>query len=72
MSAGSFAGAIAAGFISDRIGRRLSLFVASLVWIIGAVIQCSAQNVAHLVAGRVISGLSGILFFLDIIQHDST
>ncbi|EDP49120.1 hypothetical protein ACP6JC_000668 [Aspergillus fumigatus] len=58
MSAGSFAGAIAAGFISDRIGRRLSLLVASLVWITGAVIQCSAQNVAHLVAGRVISGLS--------------
>lgn len=61
MSVGSFAGAIAAGFISDRIGRRLSLLVASLVWITGAVIQCSAQNVAHLVAGRVISGLSGIL-----------
>jgi MFS family permease len=60
MSAGSFAGAIAAGFISDRIGRRLALLVASLIWIIGAAIQCSAQNVAHLVAGRVISGLSGI------------
>lgn len=59
MSAGSFAGAIAAGFIADHLGRRKSLMVASLVWIIGAVIQCSAQNVAHLVAGRVISGLSG-------------
>ncbi|KAL4734678.1 general substrate transporter [Aspergillus similis] len=58
MSAGSFAGAIAAGFIADHLGRRKSLMVASLVWIIGAVIQCSAQNVAHLVAGRVVSGLS--------------
>ncbi|EAW13754.1 sugar porter family MFS transporter [Aspergillus clavatus NRRL 1] len=58
MSAGSFVGAIAAGFLSDQIGRRLSLMVASIIWIIGAVIQCSAQNVTHLVAGRVISGLS--------------
>ncbi|KAL4915024.1 general substrate transporter [Aspergillus aurantiobrunneus] len=58
MSAGSFAGAIAAGFVADHLGRRMSLIIASIIWIIGAVIQCSAQNVAHLVAGRVISGLS--------------
>ncbi|KAL2824289.1 general substrate transporter [Aspergillus cavernicola] len=58
MSAGSFAGAIAAGFIADRLGRRTSLIIASVIWIIGAVIQCSAHSVAHLVAGRVISGLS--------------
>ena len=61
MSAGSFAGAIAAGFISDHLGRRWSLMIASVIWIIGAVIQCSAQNVAHLVAGRVISGISSKL-----------
>jgi MFS family permease len=59
MSAGSFAGAIAAGFLSDHVGRRMSLMIASIIWIVGAVLQCSAQNVAHLVVGRVISGLSG-------------
>lgn len=58
MSAGSFAGSIAAGWLSDILGRRGSLMVASLVWIVGAMVQCSAQNVAHLVAGRVISGLA--------------
>lgn len=61
MSAGSFAGAIAAGFISDKIGRRLSLMIASVVWIIGAVIQCSSHSIAQLVAGRVVSGLAGML-----------
>lgn len=59
MSAGSFAGAIAAGFISDHVGRRVALIIASIIWIIGAVVQCSAQNVVHLVAGRVVSGLAG-------------
>jgi MFS family permease len=58
MSAGSFAGAIAAGFISDRLGRRLALMIASAIWIVGAAVQCSAQSVAHLIAGRVISGLA--------------
>lgn len=58
MSAGSFGGAIAAGFISDYLGRRVSLMIACWVWIVGAAIQCSAQNVAHLIVGRVVSGLA--------------
>ncbi|KAJ5414737.1 High-affinity glucose transporter [Penicillium cosmopolitanum] len=58
MSAGSFVGSIAAGWLSDYLGRRGALMVASLVWIVGAMVQCSAQNVTHLVAGRVVSGLA--------------
>ena len=58
MSAGSFAGSISAGWLSDYLGRRGSLMIASLVWIVGAMVQCSAQNVTHLVAGRVVSGLA--------------
>lgn len=57
MSAGSFIGALAAGFLSDHIGRRDALKVASCIWIIGAAIQCSSQNVGQLIAGRIISGL---------------
>lgn len=58
MSGGSFLGALAAGYLSDHYGRRMSLMIASIVWIIGAVLQCSAQNVPHLIVGRFISGLS--------------
>lgn len=58
MSAGSFAGSIAAGWISDILGRRYSLMIASLIWIVGSMVQCSAQNVTHLVAGRVVNGLA--------------
>lgn len=59
MSAGSFAGALAAGFICDKLGRKRAMELASLIWIIGSAIQCSSQNVAQLVAGRVINGFSG-------------
>jgi len=61
MSAGSFVGAICAGFISDHLGRRGSLKVASVIWVIGAAVQCSSQNVAQLVCGRIISGLASAL-----------
>ncbi|KAL1311370.1 hypothetical protein AAFC00_001540 [Neodothiora populina] len=58
MSGGSFLGALAAGFLSDRFGRRGALMAASLVWVVGAAIQCSSQNIAQLIVGRLISGLS--------------
>lgn len=58
MSIGSFIGALAAGFIADRLGRKMALSIASLIWVVGAVLQCSAQNVAHLIVGRVVSGLA--------------
>jgi len=58
MSAGSFIGAIAAGFVSDLLGRRMSLMIACCIWVVGAAIQCSSQNVGQLIAGRIISGLA--------------
>ncbi|PWW77662.1 putative MFS glucose transporter [Tuber magnatum] len=58
MSAGSFAGAVCAGYLSDILGRKHALLVASVIWVIGSVVTLSAQNVAHLVAGRVVNGLT--------------
>lgn len=58
MSGGSLVGAIAAGFIADPLGRKGSLQVASVIWMIGAALQSSAQNVPHLIVGRVVSGFS--------------
>jgi MFS family permease len=58
MSGGSFIGALCAGYIADKWGRRYALMLASIIWVIGAAIQCSSQNVGHLIAGRIVSGLS--------------
>ncbi|OJD38807.1 sugar transporter [Diplodia corticola] len=58
MSAGSFVGALGAGFLSDRLGRKRAMEVAAIIWIIGSAIQCSAQNVAQLIVGRVINGFT--------------
>ncbi|KAL1852513.1 hypothetical protein Daus18300_012111 [Diaporthe australafricana] len=58
MSAGSFIGSLAAGWLCDLMGRRGILQVASVIWVIGAALQCSAQNIAHLIVGRIVSGLA--------------
>uniref|UniRef100_L2GCW1 MFS glucose n=1 Tax=Colletotrichum fructicola (strain Nara gc5) TaxID=1213859 RepID=L2GCW1_COLFN len=58
MSGGSLVGALVAGFLADALGRRGALKIASVIWIIGAVLQCSSQNVAHLIVGRIVSGLA--------------
>jgi MFS family permease len=58
MPAGSLLSALCAGMITDKLGRRGALKIASIIWIIGAVLQCSSQNVAHLCVGRLVAGVS--------------
>ncbi|KAI5969106.1 hypothetical protein CANMA_001859 [Candida margitis] len=57
MALGSIFGSIASSFVSEPFGRRLSLMICSLLWMIGAAVQSSSQNVAQLIIGRIISGL---------------
>lgn len=58
MPGGSFLGSLFAGFISDAIGRKGTIQIASIVWIVGAAIQCSSINQAQLICGRVIAGVA--------------
>lgn len=57
MPAGSFVGSLAAPFFSDSFGRRVSLHLCSIFWMIGAILQCASQDLAMLCVGRVISGI---------------
>lgn len=57
MPLGSFFGSIASTFISEPFGRRASLLICALLWMVGAAIQSSAQNRAQLMIGRIISGV---------------
>lgn len=46
----------AAGIMSDRLGRRVTIFWSSVLSIVGIIIQASAQNIGMFVAGRAILG----------------
>jgi MFS family permease len=58
MAFGSLFGALSSSFIADRLSRRTAIQIGSLIFILGAILQCSAQNVGHLVVGRIIAGIA--------------
>lgn len=53
---GCFVGAIVTIFIGDILGRRKMIFLGSSIMVVGAALQCSAFELGHLIAGRVITG----------------
>lgn len=58
LTAGCFFGSIFAAFINDRLGRRYSLMIFCLVFLIGAALQVGAHHEIGLIyGGRVIAGL---------------
>ncbi|KAJ5819862.1 Major facilitator superfamily domain general substrate transporter [Penicillium riverlandense] len=50
-------GSLANGPIADRIGRKFSINLAVVIFIIGSAIQCSAMDIPMLFVGRAIAGL---------------
>lgn len=58
LTAGCFFGSIFAAYINDLIGRRFSLMIFCIIFLIGAAIQTGAHHdIALIYAGRVIAGL---------------
>ncbi|KAL2709791.1 High-affinity glucose transporter [Kluyveromyces marxianus] len=57
MSGGSFLGSLLSPAISDTFGRKVSLHICAVLWIVGCILQSAAQDQPMLIAGRVIAGL---------------
>ncbi|SPQ24169.1 b18351d8-56c1-456c-b318-ffdd50c99cf2 [Thermothielavioides terrestris] len=58
MPGGSLFGALASGFLSDRFGRKATIQLGSLFWIIGSALMSGAANIAMLVVSRAINGFA--------------
>ncbi|KAF9239286.1 general substrate transporter [Melanogaster broomeanus] len=58
MPAGSIFGALAVTSLADRIGRKNTVILSSIIWVIGGILQCAAVNRGMLVVGRIIAGIS--------------
>ncbi|KAK7472186.1 hypothetical protein VKT23_000308 [Stygiomarasmius scandens] len=54
---GALIGALFAGMFADRYSRRQAIFAACLVFCVGALFQCAAQNFVHLFIGRAVGGI---------------
>ncbi|KAL2865313.1 general substrate transporter [Aspergillus lucknowensis] len=50
-----------APWLCDHMGRRFPIFIGSLLLVIGAVLQCAAQNYAMFLVSRMIIGFGGLI-----------
>ncbi|KAI9790224.1 MAG: hypothetical protein M1833_001968, partial [Piccolia ochrophora] len=58
LAAGSVVGALFAGPLSDKIGRRDAVFFSCFFWIIGTAVQVAVTGVGMLIAGRILNGIT--------------
>ncbi|KAL7623401.1 hypothetical protein AAE478_007083 [Parahypoxylon ruwenzoriense] len=65
---GAFFGAMFAGPAGDGLGRRLTIMLGALVFLLGGCIQTAARTINYLYAGRAIAGL-GVGFLTMIIRE---
>ena len=56
-SGGALIGAIYAGLTADRYGRKMPIWAACVVFVIGTVLQTAAYSVAQFAVGRFVVGL---------------
>lgn len=58
MPAGSFFGSLMVTKLADMLGRKNTIALSGVIWTIGSILQCAAQNRGMLVVGRIISGIA--------------
>ncbi|PMD53062.1 general substrate transporter [Hyaloscypha bicolor E] len=53
---GAVFGALQGGLTMDRFGRKLTILMGALICLVGAILQCTAQNLAMILVGRIFTG----------------
>lgn len=56
-NAGQAIGGMTVGVLADQYSRRWTIFLAAILTIVGAVLQCAAVHVGMMIAGRLLAGL---------------
>lgn len=54
---GAFFGAMFAGYAGDRLGRKWTIMIGALIFILGGSLQTAADHINYLYAGRCLAGL---------------
>lgn len=55
---GAWAGAWIIGYFADKIGRKNSIVLSTLIFLLGSAIQGGAQNIGMLLGGRFVTGMA--------------
>lgn len=54
---GCFLGAILTFYIGDKLGRKKAIWLGLLIMLVGTVLQTTAYGLAHMIVGRVVTGI---------------
>ena len=54
---GCFFGAIAAFVFGDYMGRKNTILIGTTIMSVGALLQCTAYSVPHMIVGRIVAGI---------------
>lgn len=65
---GAFVGAGLAGPSGDWLGRKLTVLIGSIIFLVGGILQTAAQNLGYLYAGRLLAGV-GVGFLVRALPH---
>ncbi|KAJ6447024.1 MFS sugar transporter [Purpureocillium lavendulum] len=63
---GAFFGALFAGPVGDRLGRKLTILIGAIIFCLGGALQTAAMNINYLYSGRCLAGV-GIGFLVMIV-----
>ncbi|KAF1850597.1 MFS sugar transporter-like protein [Cucurbitaria berberidis CBS 394.84] len=55
-SGGAVFGSLMGGFTMDSLGRRKTIFIGATINLVGAILQCAAQDLAMVLVGRIMAG----------------
>jgi MFS family permease len=58
LAAGSVVGSVIAGPMSDKFGRRETLFYSCSFWLLGTALQVACNGVPMLIVGRIFNGIT--------------
>ncbi|KAI8086109.1 general substrate transporter [Halteromyces radiatus] len=72
LTLGCWVGALIVGYFADKIGRKYSIVLNGIVFLIGSSFQGGAQTVPYLMAGRFVAGLSigGLSMLVPLYQSE--
>nr|QMS54609.1 hexose transporter [Gongronella sp. w5] len=72
LTLGCWVGSLIVGYFSDKIGRKYSIALYGVVFLIGSAVQTAAMDVNYLLAGRFVAGLSigGLSMLVPLYQSE--
>lgn len=53
---GCFLGAVFTIFVGNPLGRRMTIFIGSVIMTVGALLQCTSYDLPQFIVGRIVTG----------------